>query len=153
MADMISAESMGSPTDTASSFPRTFSFLGRALFTVEGVGKRLDPSSASWRWRPFRQRSRAAQGATTPRQVVVSESVDYLEMLARIADHDRALDRSTAAKRDRFPHRGLSPPINRIDIVSNRISFSVIIGALIVAVPHHPGPNASLSLRSPLLGS
>lgn len=135
MADVI-AGSMEIAHRHRLRFPPDLLLLGRAFLTVEGVVKRLSPDFsvaeaaapfakdlAKYRLRP----DRVARAA-------ISETADYLEMLARIpVAVDRALDRLNRGEMEIvFHHRGLDRLINRIDIVSNRISFSVIIGALIV---------------------
>ena len=58
---------------------------------------------------------------------------DYAELLARLpVAVGSGLDRLNRRAGGELPPPGLDRLIHRIDIVSNRIAFSVIIGALIV---------------------
>lgn len=138
-------------------FPPDLLLLSRAFLTVEGVVHRLNPDfSVAEAAAPFakdlaRYRLRPDRLA----RVVVSETTDYLEMLARIpVAVDTALDRLNRGETEiAFHHKGLDRLINRIDIVSNRVSFSVIIGSLIVGssliIQAQRGP---LIFDLPLLG-
>lgn len=138
-------------------FPPDLLLLARAFVTMEGVGKGLNPRfNVMEIAEPFvqglmRQKFDPVRIAKT----IASESVDAFELLARIpVSLDRALDRLNRGELQiAFQHKGLDRLINRIDIVSNRISFSVIIGALIVGssliIQTQRGP---LLFDLPLLG-
>jgi len=104
--------------------------------TMEGVGKLLDPRFDVLQVaEPFAQQLvRARLDPERLARRAAGALADYAELLARLpVAVDRALDRLNRGELEvNFRHRGLDRLIHRIDIVSNRIAFSVIIGALIV---------------------
>lgn len=156
ISDVVAA-SMGIAQRHNLKFPPDLLLLGKAFLTLEGVVQRLNPAfSVAEAAAPFaKDLARLRLRPDRLARVVFSDSIDYLEMLARIpAAVDTALDRLNRGETEiAFRHRGLDRLINRIDIVSNRISFSVIIGALIVGssliIQTQRGP---LLFDLPLLG-
>lgn len=117
-------------------FPSDLVLLGKALVTLEGVGRELDPqfnianelqpfisklvkekSSPRTFWQEFQRAGRGynALAKTLPR--------DIKEILNRINRNRFKID---------LEHRGLGKLISDLDKASNRLSFSLIIGALIV---------------------
>ncbi|MBO2520649.1 MAG: hypothetical protein CW345_02410 [Firmicutes bacterium] len=117
-------------------FPPDLLLLARAFMTMEGVGKLLDPRFDVLQVaEPFAQQLvRARLDPERLARRAAGALADYAELLARLpVAVDRALDRLNRGELEvNFRHRGLDRLIHRIDIVSNRIAFSVIIGALIV---------------------
>lgn len=137
--------------------PSDFLLLGRAFIAMEGMGKELDPRfNAVEIAEPFAQE--LMRRRYDPKRAIkrsAEEAVEYSAMLARIPPAlERALVRLNRSETEiQFRHRGLDRLITRLDIVSNRISFSVIIGALIVGssliIQTQRGP---LIFDLPLLG-
>lgn len=138
-------------------FPPDLLLLARAFLTMEGVGKLLDPTfNVVEIAEPFAKKLiRSRYDPERLAKKAAGEVAEFLEILARLpAAADRALERLNRGELEiNFHHRGLDRLINRIDIVSNRISFSVIIGALIVGssliIQAQRGP---LIFDLPLLG-
>jgi len=117
-------------------FPADLSLLAKTLVTMEGLGRRLDPEfDMVEQMRPFvhellRQR-------VSPLRV----SKDSLRMLRDYISLMRGLPRDlkefiNRLNRNRFKiqleHRGLEKLISEFDKSSNRISFSLVISALII---------------------
>jgi len=137
--------------------PQDLYLLARAFVTMEAVGRSLNPRfNVVDIAQPFVQSLlRRKLDPVRVAKRIAGETQEALELLARIpVSLDQALDRLNRGELQiAFQHRGLDRLINRIDIVSNRISFSVIIGALIVGssliIQTQRGP---LLFDLPLLG-
>jgi ubiquinone biosynthesis protein len=108
----------------------------KAISTVEGVGLMLDPDLELIRLaEPFMQRikdnrlrlSRIADetGQTTS---------EYLELIRELPDELRAIIRQIRQGRMKleFEHLGLDKLRSALDQVSNRISFAIVLAALII---------------------
>ncbi len=131
--------------------------LARTLMTIEGVGKRLDPDfNLIELLEPFiKQLMRERR---SPRKV----AQDILKFLSWGYNFLIALPRDmreivTKVKQGKlhieFEHKGLDELIAELDRVSNRISFSLIIAALIVgsSIIMHADKGIKV-LGHPLLG-
>jgi ubiquinone biosynthesis protein len=108
----------------------------KAISTVEGVGQMLDPDLELIRLaEPFMRRikndrlrlSRIADetGLTTS---------EYLELIRELPDELRAIIRQIRQGRMKleFEHLGLEKLRSALDQVSNRISFAIVLAALII---------------------
>ena len=108
----------------------------KAISTVEGVGQMLDPDLELIRLaEPFMRRikndrlrlSRIADetGLTTS---------EYLELIRELPDELRAIIRQIRQGRMKleFEHLGLDKLRSALDQVSNRISFAIVLAALII---------------------
>jgi len=127
---------VGILTEYQIKFPSNLMLLSRALFAMEGLGKELDPNfNMVEQLKPFaeqiirerhspahltREASRTLQeyqalGKSFPR--------DLKEFINRVNRNKLKID---------LEHRGLENLISDLDKSSNRISFSMVIAALIV---------------------
>jgi ubiquinone biosynthesis protein len=122
----------------------------KAVVTVEGVGRQLDPT--------FRMIDHAAPVV----QALVRERLSPSSVAARVAQTGReslqvlsGLPRDVAAllekaRHDRlqvqFVHRNLEHFVQEMDRSSNRLSFAIVIAALVVAsaLIFHPAPGMTV---------
>lgn len=116
--------------------PPDFLLLGKAFVTMEGIGGTLDPHfNVVEIAEPFARRLMSERFAP---ERLLEKSRDslrhYVDIMARIPPAiDQTVTKLNSGELEiPIQHRGLDRLINRLDIVSNRISFSLIIGALIV---------------------
>jgi len=117
-------------------FPANMLLLARALIAIEGVGRQLDPTfNMIEQVRPF------AESIVSERYTPTNISKD----LARTLQSYHALGKSlpkdikefiNRVNRNKFKidleHRGLERLITDLDKSSNRISFSMVIAALVI---------------------
>ena len=117
-------------------FPPDFMLLAKALVIMEGVGRQLDPEfNMSSHMRPYinrlilerfnpknmaSQASRIAQAYTS---LAKNLPHDIKEFLNRLNRNKFKID---------LEHRGLEKLVTDLDRSSNRVSFAVVIGSLIV---------------------
>jgi len=117
-------------------FPSNLLLLSRALFVMEGLGKQLDPDfNMVEQIKPFaekiiKDRYSASSIAKESAQVLQSYQAlgkslpkDIKEFINRINRNKLKID---------LEHRGLERLINDLDKSTNRISFSMVIGSLII---------------------
>ncbi len=116
--------------------PTDFLLLGKAFVTMEGIGNALDPRfNVVEIAEPFARRLMAERYSP---ERILEKSRDslrhYADVFARIPTTiDQTMTKLNAGElKVPIEHRGLDRFITRLDIVSNRISFSLIIAALIV---------------------
>jgi ubiquinone biosynthesis protein len=138
-------------------FPSDFMLLAKALITMEGLGRQLDPDfNMISHLRPFMEqlvRDRLSPGSMSKELLKVARGYtslaknlphDLKEFINRINHNKFKID---------LEHRGLDRLITDLDKSSNRISFSMLIAALIVGssliMQTEKGP---LFLGFPLLG-
>ena len=117
--------------------PGDLMLLIRALVTLEGVGRDLDPEfNMAGHLAPFIEQ--VVRERYNPRQIVtriLNESKEFLRLA-----HDlpiqvgRTLDKlSKDELKVQFEHRGLDRLITELDKSSNRVVISLVISALVVA--------------------
>jgi ubiquinone biosynthesis protein len=117
-------------------FPPDLMLLGRAFVTTEGVGRRLDPSFnmveeakpvvASLLRERFSPTAVAARVGEVGRDVANAMQAlprDLVEIVAKARDDRLQIQ---------FVHRNLEHFVQEMDRSSNRLSFAVVIAALIV---------------------
>jgi ubiquinone biosynthesis protein len=117
-------------------FPADLMLLAKALVTIEGIGRQLDPDfNMIGSLRPFMERlirHRLSPPNLTRQLTLLASSYgnlartlprDLKEFLNRLNRNKIKID---------LEHRGLERLISDLDKSSNRISFSLIIAALIV---------------------
>ncbi len=117
-------------------FPSNLMLLSRALFVMEGIGKQLDPDfNMVAQLKPFaeqiiKDRYSPTSIAKDTKQILQSYQAlgkslpkDIKELINRINRNKFKID---------VEHRGFERMINDLDKSTNRISFSVVIAALIV---------------------
>jgi ubiquinone biosynthesis protein len=117
-------------------FPSNLMLLSRALFVMEGIGKQLDPNfNMVEQLKPFAEQiikdryspSSIAKETTKTLQSyhALSKSLpkDIKEFINRVNHNKFKID---------LEHRGLERLVNDLDKSTNRISFSMVIAALII---------------------
>ena len=118
------------------SFKPSLYLMMKALSTVEGVGLMLDPKLELISLaKPFMQRIRLAR--MKPGRIaeeLSSTGVSYLALFKELPDEIRSILHQLRSGRMRleFEHRGLKALGASLDRVSNRISFAIVLAALIV---------------------
>lgn len=137
--------------------PGNVLLLGRALLTMEGVGKCLDPEfNALEIAGPFAAelvRRRFSPGQVADR--LIREMREYGALLAGLPRRfDDVLARASNNQLEiRFRHEGLEQMIHRFEIAANRIGLGLIVAALIVGsslvMQTNRGP---LFLNFPIVG-
>lgn len=128
--------------------PEDLMLLAKALVTIEGVGKHLDPEfNALEIAEPFARELMERQ--LDPRAVVrraVDETQAYLQLLGRLpVKTDAILTRLDRGELQiQFVHKGLDPTVQRLERTSNRVAMSVVLAALIlgsaIILQAHAGP-------------
>jgi len=117
-------------------FPADFMLLAKALIAMEGLGRQLDPEFNMIDYmRPYIEqlvRERFSPGSISREAMRVAQSYgslarnlprDIKEFINRLNRNQFKID---------LEHRGLERLVTDLDRSSNRISFAVVIGALIV---------------------
>ncbi|ADW18690.1 ABC-1 domain-containing protein [Desulfobulbus propionicus DSM 2032] len=118
------------------SFKPSLYLMMKALSTVEGVGLMLDPKLELIRLaKPFMRKIRL--GRMQPGRIAEELShtgTSYLQLLRDLPDELRTILSQLRSGRMRleFEHRGLKSLDSTLDRVSNRISFAIVLAALIV---------------------
>ncbi len=118
------------------SFKPSLYLMMKALSTVEGLGLMLDPKLELIRLaKPFMQRIRMAR--MKPGRIAEEISAtgsSYLTLFRELPEEIRSILQQLRSGRMRleFEHRGLKALGATLDRVSNRISFAIVLAALIV---------------------
>lgn len=116
--------------------PRDFMLVIKALSTVEGFGRKLDPDFDPIRQAaPFLERYQRAR--MNPRRLLhyASEAGDdILHFLLDLPNDLRQIMRIVKEGRVHivFQHEGLEPLLHTLNRVSNRLTLALLIGALVV---------------------
>jgi ubiquinone biosynthesis protein len=118
------------------SVPPNLFLMVKALASVEGLGRELDPGfDAVERATPFIRRIR--MGRFKPDRLardVVDSGTDIFRLLREVPDEVRKilkLARQGLLKVE-FEHRGLEPMLATHERISNRIAFAIVLAALII---------------------
>jgi ubiquinone biosynthesis protein len=117
-------------------FPPNLLLLSRALFVMEGLGKQLDPDfNMVEQIKPFAEqimKDRYSPGNMAKESAQVLQAYHALgKSLPR--DIKEFINRINRNKfKIELEHRGFERLINDLDKSTNRISFSMVIGALII---------------------
>jgi len=116
--------------------PSDLLLLGKALVTIEGVGKSLDPEfnalEVAKPWAKELVRRQLDPSAVAHR--ALAEGVEYLQLLGRLPEKlDRSLTRLLRGELQvRFLHEGLDRTVQRLERTSNRVAMAIVLAALIV---------------------
>jgi len=117
-------------------FPADFMLLAKSLIAMEGLGRQLDPGFNMIDYmRPYVEqlvRERFSPGSVSREMFRIAQS--YMSLVKNLPrDIKEFLNR---LNRNQFKidleHRGLEKLVTDLDRSSNRISFAVVIGSLIV---------------------
>ena len=118
------------------SVPPNLFLMVKALASVEGLGRELDPGfDAVERGTPFIRRIRL--GRFRPDRLareIVDSGTDIFRLLREVPDEVRKilkLARQGLLKIE-FEHRGLEPMLATHEKISNRIAFAIVLAALII---------------------
>ena len=117
-------------------FPSDLMLLAKACITMEGVGRQLDPSfNLVEQARPFVEqllKERLTPAAVARRAGELGqETIDALQSVPR--DLREIIAKASGDRLQiQFVHRNLEHAVHEIDRSSNRLSFAVVIAALIV---------------------
>ena len=137
--------------------PPSLFLLSKALITIEGVGRKLDPEfNVAIHIKPFV--GKLVREKYSPKRIAkeLRRFAKELYVFASSFPKDLSLIFNKIKKGNlkvEFEHKGLENLISQMDKVSNRIAFSVIIAALIIGssiiMQTNKGP---LFLGFPVLG-
>jgi ubiquinone biosynthesis protein len=137
--------------------PPDLFLLSKALITIEGVGRRLDPEfNMTVQAKPFVEK--LVRQEYSPKRIAkeIRKFAKGLYAFTSSLPKDLNLIFNKIKKgtlRVEFEHRGLENLISQMDKVSNRLAFSVIIAALIIGSSIIMQTNkGSLFLGFPILG-
>ena len=117
-------------------FPADLMLLVKALVTMEGVGRQLDPGfNMIGHLKPFMER--LVRERTSPTGIAREATRSFLAYASLFKNLPRDIkELINRLNRNKFKidleHRGLDRLINDLDRASNRLSFSMLIAALIV---------------------
>jgi ubiquinone biosynthesis protein len=117
-------------------FPANLMLLSRALFVMEGLGKQLDPNfNMVEQLKPFAEQIIAERYSPTNIAKDAAKALQSYQALGKSLPKD-IKEFINRINRNKFKidleHRGFERLINDLDKSTNRISFSMIISALIV---------------------
>ena len=116
--------------------PSDFFLLSKVLITIEGIGKKLNPDfNAVIQTKPFVEELLKERYSPANLSKAIKDFVKNLYLSANLFPKNftvilEKIKRGTL--RIEFEHRGLENLIHILDKISNRISFSMIIAALII---------------------
>jgi len=140
IGELSMAEVLGDVVDTLARhslrFPSNLMLLVKALVTIEGVGRALDPSfQIVEHAAPLAEQLWLAQHS--PRALAGRVSDATLETVDTIRQVPAEIGAVMRKLRDdrlevQFVHRNLEHFVREMDRSSNRLSFAVLIGALVV---------------------
>ncbi len=116
--------------------PSDFFLLSKVLITIEGIGKKLSPDfNAVLQTRPFVEDLLKERYSATSLVKAIKNFLKNLYLSANLFPKNFTIILEKIKKgtlRIEFEHKGLENLIHMLDRVSNRISFSIVIAALIV---------------------
>ncbi len=117
-------------------FPANLMLLSRALFVMEGLGKQLDPDfNMVEQLKPFAEQIISERYSPTNIAKDAAKTLQSYQALGKTLPKD-IKEFINRINRNKFKidleHRGFERLINDLDKSTNRISFSMIISALIV---------------------
>jgi ubiquinone biosynthesis protein len=117
-------------------FPANLMLLSRALFVMEGLGKQLDPNfNMVEQLKPFAEQIITERYSPTNIAKDAAKTLQSYQALGKSLPKD-IKEFINRINRNKFKidleHRGFERLINDLDKSTNRISFSMIISALIV---------------------
>ncbi|MBW1798769.1 MAG: AarF/ABC1/UbiB kinase family protein [Deltaproteobacteria bacterium] len=108
----------------------------KALSTVEGLGRLLDPDfDVIKQASPFVKRIQFDR--LRPRRVagdIIDSGTEFVQLLKEIPGEIRKILRQAREGKIKieFEHRGLEPMLSTHDRVSNRLAFAIVLAALII---------------------
>jgi len=116
--------------------PVDLTLLIKALVTLEGIGSRLapdfnvieamEPFAKAWAKRNYSAKRIAKKGFDTTKEWVKAAAKLPIELESALNTINRG------DLEIKFKHKGLERLINRLDIISNRLTAGLIVGSLII---------------------
>ena len=116
--------------------PTDFILLGKALMTVEGIGRDLDPEfNALATAKPFAYQ--LLRKKFHPKRIFTEVFSDVKQLYHFLVHTPKQLERilKSLERQDfkiELKHIGLEELISKLDVITNRLSVSIIVSALIV---------------------
>ncbi len=116
--------------------PQDIFLMIKALSTVEGVGRVLDPDfDAMERAAPFVRRIQLQR--LHPKRVaedIYDSGSDFLHLIKEIPGELREILRQARQGRVKieFEHQGMEPMLSTFDRISNRIAFAIVLASLVI---------------------
>ena len=116
--------------------PRDFYLLAKALVTIEGVGRNLDPEfNAVKHAEPFAEK--LIRERMSPRKLIEDFYLAALETRLLLRDLPSEARDILARVRQgeikiKFEHKGLDPMLKTLDQTSNRTVFAIVLASLVI---------------------
>jgi len=116
--------------------PRDFYLLAKALVTIEGVGRELDPEfNAAKHAEPFAKK--LIMDRMSPRRLIKDFYHSATEASLLVRDFPaEAREILTLLKQGeaniKFEHRGLDPMLKTFDQITNRMVFAIVLASLVI---------------------
>ena len=116
--------------------PRDFYLLAKALVTIEGVGRELDPDfSAVEHSTPFAKK--LIRERMNPKKLIedfVNSALEARLLMRDLPFEVREILRLTkrGEAKIRFEHEGLDPMLKTLDRIANRMVFAVVLTSLVI---------------------
>ena len=116
--------------------PRDFYLLAKALVTIEGVGRELDPEfNAVKHAEPFAEK--LIMERMSPRKLIEDFYLSALETRLLLRDLPSEARDILARVRQgevkiKFEHKGLDPMLKTLDQTNNRMVFAIVLASLVI---------------------
>ena len=116
--------------------PRDFYLLAKALVTIEGVGRELDPEfNAVSHAEPFAEK--LIMERMSPRKLIEDFYLSALETRLLLRDLPSEARDILARVRQgevkiKFEHKGLDPMLKTLDQTNNRMVFAIVLASLVI---------------------
>ncbi len=116
--------------------PRDFYLLAKALVTIEGVGRNLDPEfNAVKHAEPFAEK--LIRERMSPRKLIEDFYLAALETRLLLRDLPSEARDILARVRQgeikiKFEHKGLDPMLKTLDQTNNRMVFAIVLASLVI---------------------
>nr|QNO52281.1 protein kinase UbiB [Methanosarcinales archaeon ANME-1 ERB6] len=116
--------------------PRDFYLLAKALVTIEGVGRELDPEfNAAKHAEPFAEKLILSR--MSPRKLIEDFYLAALETRLLLRDLPSEARDILARVRQgeikiKFEHKGLEPMLKTLDQITNRTVFAIVLASLVI---------------------
>lgn len=116
--------------------PPNIYLLAKALITIEGVGRKLDPDFNMFEHiKPYAKKIlRERSNPLKLTKELYSSIIDFSFLLRDLPSEIKEIIRQLKGGKIKieFEHKGLEPALKKSDQISNRISFSIVLASLII---------------------
>jgi ubiquinone biosynthesis protein len=116
--------------------PRDFYLLAKALITIEGVGRDLDPDfNAVEHAEPFAEK--LIMDRTSPQKIIKDLYSSVAETRTLLHDLPYTLNEMLRQMKHgetkvKFEHTGIEPVLKTLDTITNRIAFAIVLASLVI---------------------